>query len=162
MRAVFDLEADGYLEDATRVWCGSFLNIDTAEIQTFTSLDRIVTELVHTDLLIGHNLTGYDLPLIDKLYTGSYRRATGDSVEGLFDTYEASIALRPDRGHQGHSVESWANRIGCSPKVPITDWKNLPLERYIKRCETDVAIEYQIYLELLKEMGVQDYNELVN
>lgn len=158
MRAVFDLEADGFLDEATQIWCGSFLDLDTQEVTTYTEINDIFDRLVTLDLVVGHNLTGYDFPLLDSLHTECPCRAA--DTEWCFDTYEASVALKPDRGLKGHSVEEWAKRLGLPAKVEVKDWNCLPIELYIERCEHDVFIEHQIYLALLEEMGISDYHEL--
>lgn len=154
MRAVFDLEADGLLDEATKVWCASFLDIDSGKLITSTDHTTWLLMLSNLEMVVGHNLTGYDFPLIEKLY--DVKLST--DIAWCFDTFEASQVLRPDRPG-GHSVDAWGQRMNMK-KVEIDDWLFLPIERYIERCEQDVRIEHGIYLRLLNEMGLSDYREL--
>lgn len=165
MRAVFDAEADGHLEQATRVWCGSFYDIDSKEVFTLEGARAVAEQLNDLELVIGHNLTGYDFPLLEKLLendmpAGLAEKLSEPTLEWCFDTYEGSIALAPERP-QRHSVEGWSNYLGLGSKVQVDDWCNPDLiDLYIHRCEKDVYLEYRIFVELLEEMGVKDYSEL--
>lgn len=152
MRLVFDLEADG-LEDATKIWCGAFLDIDTGKTFVTRDLSKIVAAIKNNELLVGHNIMGYDIPLVEQLSGERF----DTSAERVADTYEMSMMLNPNRQH---SVEDWAARLGMEGKVKIDDWKNGPIELYEERAVQDVRIEYRIFLELLNEMGVSDWREL--
>lgn len=152
-RLIFDIEADGLLPEATRIHCMSTKDIDTQQVLTYTTDVGIVAALENAELLIGFNITGYDLPLVYKIYN----LVVPDPVERVFDLWEASLILNPNRQN---SVEAWASRLGMDGKVDIQDWVNLPIEEYIKRCEQDVEIEYRIYLAILRELGVNDYKEI--
>ncbi len=74
---VGDLEADGLLDSATRVWCGVFKDINTGEVRKFSPHDGLtyvqdmLDYLDTVDLLIMHNGIGYDWPLLEKLTTTS-------------------------------------------------------------------------------------------
>ena len=154
MKAVFDMEADGLLPDATRLWCASFLNLDDGRVHTVTDPQSALDLLLSCEKVIGHNITGYDFPLLLKLLRPSERvvnRLTNPSLEWCTDTYEMSVALQPERPG-GHSVESWARRLGEDSKVEIEDWHNLPIEEYIRRCEHDVYLESLIYYKLSQEV----------
>ena len=76
---IFDLEANGLYQDATRIHCIAYY--DSAANETFSFNDEcpgkgmsspITTALSYmaqADYLIGHNIIGYDIPLIRKLYS---------------------------------------------------------------------------------------------
>ena len=73
MKWLFDLESDGLLAEATKLHCAVAKNLDTGEIVSFTphtGFDGFLNLLEQTTLLVGHNLIGFDLPLIQKLYPG--------------------------------------------------------------------------------------------
>jgi hypothetical protein len=157
VRLVFDLEADGLLPEATVIHCCSFKDIDTQQLLTFSSKDDILSRLLGADLLIGFNVLGYDIPLVEKLYGVDLKHLT--TLERTFDLWECAVTLNPNRQN---SVEAWSQRLGMDGKIKIDDWKGLPLETYIARSEQDVEIEYRIYLALLQELGIKDYRELFN
>ena len=64
---VFDIETDDV--KATKVWCICTLDVDTGEEKTFTyeNLDEGVEHLEGADKLIGHNIIGFDVPVLEKL-----------------------------------------------------------------------------------------------
>ena len=66
---VFDIEADDFLESVTKVHCIS-ISVD-GEAPTCYAGDnvaRAMKVLEYGDRLVGHNILGYDLPVLHKLY----------------------------------------------------------------------------------------------
>jgi len=145
MRLVFDIEADGLYREATRMWCIVTKDIDTGELKEYKP-DEILTGIAAlnaADLLIGHNIINFDVPLIKKL-TG-----TEINVE-LFDTLVVSRLLNPDR-RGGHSLDMWGQRVGRK-KPEHEDWTQYS-EAMLHRCVEDVEINHLLYLRLLEEMN---------
>jgi DNA polymerase III alpha subunit (gram-positive type) len=145
---VFDIEANGLLDTVTEAYCfvGRELNtnsvvqlLGTKEIE-----EQLPTLLSSYSSLIGHNIIGYDIPLLEKLYgmTGLY------DTHKVVDTLVLSCLMFPDRVG-GHSVEAWATRFGME-KVGNEDWS-----RYdpvmLERCKSDVLITQQIYNRVMWE-----------
>ena len=71
---VFDLESDGLLDDVTKIHCLVIYDSETNETIIYNDqgnqepLTRGIQRLEDADVLIGHNIIGYDLPVIKKLY----------------------------------------------------------------------------------------------
>ena len=71
---IFDLEANGLLDDVTRIHC--LVIYDTETDQTLRYNDEGSTEpitkgvqrLEDAEVIAGHNVIGYDLPCIRKIY----------------------------------------------------------------------------------------------
>ena len=143
---IFDLEANGYLYNATKIHCGAFAE-DTGSGFSRPGLtqeeDVILKYLRNAETVIGHNITGYDIPLINKLYPGEIDW----SKKRIFDTFLASCLVHPDQTW-GHSIEAWGKKLGYpKEKVPITDWSEYtPLMG--ERCQVDVGINVEVYREL--------------
>lgn len=169
---VFDIEANGLLEDATNIWCISFLHIDKSYSQTLfgasLNRDNIATHF-HGRRLIGHNIIGYDIPMIKKFFGIDLIKEVGN--ENIIDTLIMSQCLFPDRQlPKGcpesiknpvtglskkvtpHSLEAWGYRCGRK-KIEIHDWRTFSPE-IISRCEEDVLITKDTYFKLLKEAGI--------
>lgn len=150
---VFDLEADGLLDEATRVWCGSFRNLTTGETREFRpeQVAEMLSFMDTCDTLIGHNVHGYDFPLLRKLHNYEYG---GTKI----DTLVWSKMLQPKRPvpyacpvkNQPHSVETWGYRVGRG-KPEHTDWTQFS-EAMMHRCTEDTAIQVLIYTALMEEM----------
>lgn len=137
---VFDIEADGLLDDATTIHCLAYHNLNTGSSGSLTSLSDIRGFLLNADVLIGHNIIRYDIPLLN-LLVGLEIKAQ------LVDTLALSWYLYPERNV--HGLDSWGTDFNI-PKPPIDDWKDQPLEVYIHRCEEDVKINTKLWLKMKK------------
>ena len=145
---IFDIEADGLTP--TQVWCISTKDLETGVVKTFDyyHIEDGINLLLRADLLIGHNILSYDLPVLERLH------GLGVSVSNTFDTMIMSRLLRCDRTHP-HSLEAWGEQLGVK-KVPDLDWSEYS-EGMLERCEVDVKITELVYKRLLMEMGGYDW-----
>ena len=69
-RYVFDIEANGFEQIVTNVWCIVLKDIDTQTVDRFPpeSIQEGLRVLADADALIGHNIIGYDLRVLQKLF----------------------------------------------------------------------------------------------
>lgn len=69
-RYVFDLETNGLLAEVSKIHCAVIYDIDTEELRGFrpNELGKFFEIYRKATLLIGHNIIGYDIPVIGKLY----------------------------------------------------------------------------------------------
>ena len=88
MRLVFDIETDGLLPDVSKVHCIVLKDLDTNEIIT-PKIKKAMQLLGEAELIIGHNIIKYDIPVLQKLY-GFYTEAK------IFDTIVAARLMYPD------------------------------------------------------------------
>lgn len=92
-------------------------------------------------LWIGHNICGYDLPVLEKLLGLSIPI----SLDHCIDTLIVSRMVDYSRPH-GHSVESYGEQFGIE-KSKFSDWTKWSQELE-DRCVRDVDISNQIYNHL--------------
>ena len=96
MDLVFDIETDDL--KATKVWCIVAQDVDTQEIFKYPpdKLDEGVKLLQSANKLIGHNIIGFDIPMIQKFFDVNLF----DGKE-ILDTLVLSRLLNPTRegGH---------------------------------------------------------------
>ena len=146
---VFDIEADGLLDTATKIHCLSYSIIDDKSIESIngslTDYEEIKTFMSKQEYLIGHNIIRYDIPLMKKIL--------GIDIQcKIVDTLGLSWYLFPQiRNGKGqlikrrlHGLEAWGKELGIY-KVEITDWKEGSVESYIHRCEEDVKINVALW-----------------
>ena len=147
-RWVFDIECDGLLQDATRMWIMVMYNLDTREVRQFEEGDFGWKSIMNSaSLLIGHNIIGYDLPVLKKLYDYDLPRTCS-----IHDTLLFSQILNYRRfGHDGHSLERWGEYFNV-PKVQHEDWSQFSKDM-AKRCRQDVKINAMAYVELAEEFS---------
>ena len=145
----FDLEANGYLHKADTIHCGAYAfdyghGFGEVLLEGGQGIGRLFNRIEEADILVGHNITGYDLPLIDKLY-GPDRFDW--SKKQIFDTFLGSCLIQPD-STWGHSIEAWGKKHGYpEEKVQITDWSKYTDEMG-RRCVVDVGINLGVYRDL--------------
>jgi DNA polymerase-1 len=147
-RWVFDIETDGFLHECTRLWLVVFENIDTGQMLSFLPGDMGWKSVMDdAELLIGHNVLGYDFPALTKL-TG-YRLPKSVKVH---DTLTMSQVLDYRRfGHDGHSLARWGEYFGF-PKIDFDDFSAFSDEMHVY-CIRDVNLNTKVYLDLRHELA---------
>ncbi len=134
-KMVFDIESDGLLDEATKVYCLSYTT--DGNVKTLTDPEDMYELLISQKILIGHNIGLYDLPLMKKLY--------GVNYSGLIvDTMWLSWYLDPNR--PSHALGSY----GAKVEVEGSQWTEGDLDLMIQRCEEDVKINWNLWLKQWK------------
>ena len=123
MKLIFDIETDGLLDTVTKVHCAVIINADTGETYGYTpeQIPEFLEMLSKATLLIGHNIMGYDLIVLDRLHGFKYegeildtliaaRLIWADVKEQDFIAYKAGRIQGKMIGR--HSLEAWGHRLG--------------------------------------------------
>jgi len=146
---VFDLESDGLLDDVTCIHC--LVIHDTEADKTYVYNDqgdqepitRGVQLLEDAEIICGHNVIGYDIPCLQKIYPWFDPKGLVVDTLLLSRLYHADM-LDLDRGPKSkgkysgrwkempsymwgrHSLESYGYRLGefKGSFGKDTDWKN--------------------------------------
>lgn len=130
MALIFDIETDGFLENVTTIHCLVIKNTETGNALTFgpvgcdQPLGPGLDVLMNTkDILVGHNVIKYDIPVIQKLYPwfsvdqskvydtlvvsrliySDLRERDGANIEK---------GLLPTKLWASHSLKAWGYRLG--------------------------------------------------
>lgn len=151
--AVADIEADGLLDSATRVWCLAFKDITTGDTISFgpEEVKEGIDYMDSLDVCIMHNGIGYDWPLLEKLYGYQYKGSKVDTLvmSRLLDPKRTIPPNCPNRRVGPHSIEAWGWRVGRG-KPEHNDWTQFS-EEMLHRCREDVEIQHLVYEALMKE-----------
>ena len=115
-------------------------------------MDSGLIRLAEADVLVGHNIIGYDLPLLQRLEEWG-----PSSTTRVVDTAVLSRLLRSDRriprgctGKGGpHSLNAWGHRLGRG-KPEHEDWSQYSPEM-LHRCSEDTEINVLVYKALIQE-----------
>jgi len=145
MELVFDIEANGLFFEADTIWC--IVAIDENDKVYSFKPDKIkegIEFLQSADKLIGHNIIGYDIPVIKKLYDIDLHKTSK-----VLDTLVLSRISNPVR-EGGHSIEKWGYRLGGVQKQQHDDWSKFS-EEMLSRCIKDVKINKTLFNYLKKE-----------
>ncbi len=142
MELVFDIETDDL--NATKVWCIVAQNPISGEVFKFPpdKLEEGYQFLTTADKLIGHNIIGFDIPLVEKFGNVDL----SDKI--VIDTLVLSRLFNPTRDG-GHSLETWGYKLGY-PKIEFEDYLNYS-EDMLTYCVRDVELNTKVLQELRKE-----------
>ena len=140
MKLIFDIETDDL--NATKVWCIVAKEVDGKSYKfTPDEIEDGIKLLEQADTLIGHNIIGFDLPVLEKLYNFKYSGK-------VIDTLVMSRLYNPVR-ENGHSLKTWGYRLGV-PKQEQPEFDNYtPV--MLNYCEQDVILNEAVYKYLLDE-----------
>ena len=146
--AVWDIEANNWLEGVTEIHCVAISwNCDATKLYTGSSVPVALERLAEQPCIVGHNIEGYDIPVIQKLYpTWKPKGIVRDTL----------IMSRLQRVHQmkEHSLEAWG-RLKRNFKG---DFKG-PWDKYTdemgRYCVQDTTLNVDVWLDLIAE----DYPE---
>lgn len=147
MRIVLDIECNA-LHNPSKIWVIVCKDLDTQTYHVFRDVhkspekERFLGFFNNCRLVVGHNLLGYDLPVLQNI-TGAKVRAPG-VVE--LDTLILSKLI--DYPRDGHSVESYGAEFGI-PKGSFSDWSKYS-EEMEEYCTRDVDITERIYKKYKK------------
>jgi DNA polymerase-1 len=146
MRLCFDIETNGFLDTVTTMWVLVAIDIDTKDLKVFVVGDLSWQDYLNSaDTIVGHNIIGYDLNVLEKLFGWTPK----PSIK-IHDTLLFSQSLNFRRfGMKGHSLEVWGEYLG-NPKIEFDDWTQLSKEM-IEYCIQDVRVNIQVYANLLTE-----------
>ena len=152
---VFDLETDGLLHDVTKIHCIVCYNTEDGKTTIYNDegdqdpIIRGITYLEGADRVVGHNIIGYDLPVIRKLYPWFVCPYVVDTL--LLSRLYHSDMMRLDKKHNWksmplqlygrHSLESYGYRLGeyKGSFGKTTDWKEWSQEMQ-DYCIQDVIV----------------------
>ena len=163
MKLVFDIETNGLLRETpsryydeelkkwipftipklNTAWC--IVAIDDDNKQHVFKPDQIkegIEFLKSADTLVGHNIIGFDIPVINILYgIDLYKHCK------ITDTLVLSGLFNPIRD-KGHSLKAWGEKLGY-PKGDHSDFNKFS-EEMLTYCIRDTEINVKV-LELLKK-----------
>ena len=134
-----DIETDGI--DATRIWC--VVTMENGVPTVHTTPDTLSEALRGSVSVVGHNLIGYDIPVLERLWGVSV------ASERIIDTLVLSRLYDPSKSG-GHSLRNWGNELGF-PKGDHSDWSKLSQE-LVNYCIQDVKVTEAVHQKLKQEM----------
>jgi len=139
---LFDIETDGL--NATKIWCIVTIDVDTEEVNAYgpDAILEGITALSNSSRLIGHNIIGFDIPTVDRLY------GTNLMDKPCHDTLTMSQALQFKRGHK-HGLAGWGEHLG-NAKIDFHDWTKFSQEM-LDYCIQDCKVNLDVYKQVKRE-----------
>ena len=154
---VFDCETNGLLHDVSTIHCIAIY--DSTKEETFVFNNQggncpPITEALHwlssADVIIGHNIIGYDIPVLRKTY--SWFEFSGDVLDTLVLSRmyhpnlmeidkRRNVPRMPMQLYGRHSLEAYGYRLGeyKGEFGKTSDWQNWSQEMQ-DYCVQDVKV----------------------
>ena len=169
---LFDLESTGLLRRGSTVHCIVMRDMQSADdpivfdYRPERAVIQGVKQLENANVLIGHNIIGYDIPLLKEQYEFNPRGEVLDTLvlSRLFyphiidRDYERRPIGMPQRLYGRHSLEAWGYRLKCFKgdfaKSDSNDWSQYTPEM-LDYCIQDTAVTLKLFELLQRRM--QDY-----
>ena len=142
-----DLEADGL--NPTRIWC--VVTRENGVNTVHKDPGSLCKALEGSVSVVGHNLIGYDLPVLKRLWGVSV------APERIVDTLVLSRLYDPSRAG-GHSLKVWGELLGF-PKGDHDDWSCLSTAM-IEYCERDTEVTEAVHKQLVRDMAGFDQRSI--
>ncbi|APU03048.1 DNA polymerase I [Pectobacterium phage PP81] len=172
---ITDIETDGLLETVTKFHCGVIYDYHTDEYVRYrpkdfgSYLDAIEAEVNRGGLVVFHNGTKYDIPVLEKLAKALLNRDFKLPREANVDTLVISRLLHsnlkdtdmgllrsgklPPKRYGSHALEAWGYRMGVMKGEYKDDFKKA-LEESGDAYED--GLEWRFFNEDMMEYNVQD------
>ncbi len=172
MALIFDIETDGLLDDVTKVHCLVVKIVDTGQVITYTGdgIETGVRCLMGSDLIAGHNVIKYDIPVLEKLYP--WFKVDRSKV---FDTLVATRLIwanvketdnqllkkeqLPGKLFGSHSLEAWGYRLGNYKGDYKGGWETFSQEM-LDYCVQDVEVTATLFDKIQAENYAQQALDL--
>ena len=147
-RVVFDIETDSL--KPSKIWCLVAKNIDSGQLYTFgpDQIEQACDLLEKSNYLVGHNILGYDIPVLERL-TG--RKVVSENTK-VVDTLILSRLFNPTRsGPNAHALATWGapSRLNF-PKIVFEEYDRYSAEM-LDYCIRDVELNLEVFKYLQKE-----------
>lgn len=168
MNLVFDIETDGLLKDVSTIHCLAIYDLDNKETYVYNDtgsqepITRGLQMLSDADSILGHNIIGYDLPVIRKLYNWFSVPATTIDTLLLSRLYHPDLMKvdkkmnwkhMPLKLYGRHSLEAYGYRLNEFKGAfgSTTDWKewSQEMENY---CVQDVNVTTKLWTHFIQKI----------
>lgn len=171
VRYIFDIETDGLLDEATKIHCLVLKDLDTGKVQVFQQYGDPVAHnvadglkvLMQADLIVGHNVIKFDIPVIEKLYPWFDHGPVHDTlvmtrlIWSNIKDHDADLMRKgklPTKLFGSHSLEAWGHRLGNYKGDFKGPW-DVCTQEMIDYCVQDVEVTTALYQKILSK----DYAE---
>lgn len=131
------------------IWCCVTKTGDSIEV--WTEANGLRDFLRTDDLLVGHNLLGFDAVILNRQWHSKIR------LSQCKDTLIMSRLINPNR-EGGHSLEAWGQKLGY-PKIDFKDYDAGLSDEMVQYCIRDVELLEKVYYELEKEKHTLGFSD---
>jgi len=144
--AIFDIETDGLYADVSNFWVGWIYWKENKQYEVYYTAEKMVQALNTADILVGHSIISYDIPVLNKLSSTTINRQISiidTLILGKLAYYKENPKIF------SFSLEHFGEILGF-PKGEHSDWTkySTKMEEYCKR---DVEVTTKLYTHLIRK-----------
>ena len=158
-RLAFDIETNGLLPELDRIHCLEIKDVDSGQEYSFgpQEVELGIDVLEKADEIIGHNILGFDIPAIQKIYPDFKERAKQTDTLVLSQLIKGDLknedftyqpAELPKRLYGSHSLKAWGHRLHNNKgEIENNDWSTWSKEMQ-EYCRQDVNLTVDLFKHL--------------
>lgn len=133
------------------IWCVVTEEVQTGNLAVHTTPETLAPLLRDAICVIGHNIIGFDAPVLDKVWNLQIPNSK------LVDTLVLSRLYSPSL-EGGHSLDSWGKRLG-DHKIVFSDYDAGLSDEMIDYCKQDVKLTTTLYKHLVNSLKSEGFSE---
>lgn len=156
-RYIFDLETDGLLDDVTKIHCMVIKDIDTGAAYGYHGKGvwtEGIPKLEKADMICGHNIIKYDIPVLKKLGAFNFKGVVRDTLvctRLIWADIKQGDFTRTDFPRKligSHSLKAWGHRIGDYKDDYDGGWEEYS-EEMMSYCFQDVEVTNTLWQKIV-------------
>ena len=136
--------------DHSTIWCA--VTKMKNDIQVHTTASTLQKVLNDAHKIIGHNLIGFDVGIIDRVWNVHISRDT------VVDTLYLSRLYNPSQDG-GHSLRNWGTILGGTGKLDFTDYDGGLSDEMIEYCIADVELTERVHQWLEMQLDKEGFSQ---
>ncbi len=136
--------------DHSTIWCA--VTKVKNDIQVHTTASTLQKVLSDAHKIIGHNLIGFDVGVLDRVWNVHISRDT------VVDTLYLSRLYNPSQDG-GHSLRNWGTILGGTGKLDFTDYDGGLSDEMIEYCIADVELTEQVHKWLELQLHSEGFSQ---
>ena len=157
---IFDLESDGLYDNVTKIHCLVIYDIQSGRTFSYgpDAISNAINHLDSADVLIGHNILFYDIPVLKKLHQTQFKARIIDTLictrliwpkETLYDLDEEQYQEVPPKLKGSASLKAWGYRL-ADHKIEFQDFTEYSQEM-LDYCIQDVRVTEKLWNHIINQ-----------
>ena len=157
---IFDLESDGLYDAVSKIHCLVIYDIQSGRTFSYgpDAISNAIAHLDSADVLIGHNILFYDIPVLKKLHGTNFKARVIDTLictrliwpkETLYDLDDEQYQEVPPKLKGSASLKAWGYRL-ADHKIEFQDFTEYSQEM-LDYCIQDVRVTEKLWNHIINQ-----------
>ena len=157
---IFDLESDGLYDAVSKIHCLVIYDIQSGRTFSYgpDAIGNAIAHLDSADVLIGHNILFYAIPVLKKLHGTDFKARVIDTLictrliwpkETLYDLDDEQYQEVPPKLKGSASLKAWGYRL-ADHKIEFQDFTEYSQEM-LDYCIQDVRVTEKLWNHIINQ-----------